>query len=161
EPTSIKSLNITEDYANNEYEDIAWFSLTDIENLIANCFESEEHDHACFSETLKFNEDFVNMHNKNQESNKEVTYHNIAESLPFSFESIRDNIELNIYKQNELVEFRKAELEEDKKEALRARRQQKTWDPPRGSKLLVAISSYYIPKVVPAFSYTCFLVIPL
>ncbi|CAG8767782.1 16762_t:CDS:1, partial [Dentiscutata heterogama] len=87
-------------------------------------------------------------------------------------ESVSDNIELNIYNQNELIEFRKAELEEDKKvfeslitivseniqndrfydvyvklkrtlisetvacqEALRARRQQKTWDPPRGSKL--------------------------
>ncbi|CAG8785550.1 802_t:CDS:1, partial [Cetraspora pellucida] len=39
EPTSVESLNITEDYVNDEYEDIAWFSLTDMEILIANCFE--------------------------------------------------------------------------------------------------------------------------
>ncbi|CAG8787760.1 5069_t:CDS:1, partial [Dentiscutata erythropus] len=82
------------------------------------------------------------------------------------------NIELTIQSQYELIEFRKAELEEDKKifkslldivldniendhfynayqklkqplvtettacqEALRARSQQQTWKPPRGSKL--------------------------
>ncbi|CAG8619011.1 15427_t:CDS:2, partial [Dentiscutata erythropus] len=168
EPTSVESLNITEDYVNDEYEDIAWFSLTDMEILIANCFESEEYSRVRFSGTLKFDEDFVNnVPSENQESDKEVTYRFVSE-----VESVSDNIELNIYNQNELIEFRKAELEEDKKvfeslitivseniqndhfydvyvklkrtlisetvacqEALRARRQQKTWDPPRGSKL--------------------------
>ncbi|CAG8794919.1 2662_t:CDS:1 [Cetraspora pellucida] len=81
EPMSAESLNITKDYINDEYEDIAWFSLTDIVNLIANCFKSEEHNHAYFLKTLKFDKNFVNMHNKNQKSDKEVTYYNIAESL--------------------------------------------------------------------------------
>ncbi|CAG8715700.1 13876_t:CDS:1, partial [Racocetra fulgida] len=50
EATSIEEiLNVTEDYDSdtiiNEIdnnEDIAWFSFTDAENLIANCFENPE-----------------------------------------------------------------------------------------------------------------------
>ncbi|CAG8480630.1 7727_t:CDS:2 [Cetraspora pellucida] len=196
-----------------------------MKNLIVNCFESKEHDHAYFLGILKFDEDFVNMHNENQESDKKVTYHNIAESFliqpsfiltdkdakcaierklkkkkykasqytqqvannaksqfkfidEFWFPSEqennicpKENIK-EVLRMNKLIKFRKAELEEDKKvfeslitivsdniqndyfydvyvklkrtlisetvacqEALRARRQQKTWDPPRESKL--------------------------
>ncbi|CAG8654592.1 6028_t:CDS:2, partial [Racocetra fulgida] len=82
EPTSIESLNITENYVNDKYEDIAWFSLTDMEILIANCFKSEEYSCVHFSRILKFDEDFVNnVSSENQKSDKEVTYCKIAESL--------------------------------------------------------------------------------
>ncbi|CAG8760456.1 8517_t:CDS:1, partial [Cetraspora pellucida] len=61
--------------------------LTDMENLIANCFENEKSDCVRFSETLKFDDDFINIPNENQEVDKKVIYHNIAESLLMSIET--------------------------------------------------------------------------
>ncbi|CAG8641048.1 26834_t:CDS:2, partial [Dentiscutata erythropus] len=62
--------------------------LTDMENLVANCFEnSEENGHVRFSGTLKVDDDFINntssesQESENQESDKEIIYRNIAESL--------------------------------------------------------------------------------
>ncbi|KAF0522442.1 hypothetical protein F8M41_015545 [Gigaspora margarita] len=81
ESTNTESLNITEDYINDNYEDVGWFSLTVMENLIVNCFENEEPDCVRFSGTLKFDDDFVNIPSENQEVDKEVTYRNIAEFL--------------------------------------------------------------------------------
>ncbi|CAG8444437.1 16215_t:CDS:2, partial [Cetraspora pellucida] len=91
-----ESLNVTEDYDSdtiiNEIDnnkDIAWYSFTDTENLIANCFEnSEENGHVRFSEMLKFDDDFINnISSENQESNKEIIYHNIAELLLISIKT--------------------------------------------------------------------------
>ncbi|CAG8474476.1 11323_t:CDS:2 [Cetraspora pellucida] len=67
----------------NNDEDETWFSLMDMENLIANCFESpEESGCVYFSGILKFGDDFINnILNENQENDKERTYHNIATSL--------------------------------------------------------------------------------
>ncbi|CAG8771337.1 10157_t:CDS:1, partial [Gigaspora rosea] len=44
ESTNTKSLNIIEDYINDNYKNITWFNLTYLENLIANCFGNKEPD---------------------------------------------------------------------------------------------------------------------
>ncbi|CAG8805166.1 7787_t:CDS:1, partial [Racocetra fulgida] len=49
-------------------EDGAWFSLTDVENLIANSFKNAEDGCVHFSGTLKFDNEFIsNMSSENQD----------------------------------------------------------------------------------------------
>ncbi|CAG8527683.1 3813_t:CDS:2 [Racocetra fulgida] len=70
-------------------EDGAWFNLKDLENLVSNCFENtDENDQVNFSGTFKFDDELIDyLSSKNQESDEEKIYHNIAEFLLLPIES--------------------------------------------------------------------------
>ncbi|CAG8673821.1 7575_t:CDS:2 [Cetraspora pellucida] len=70
-------------------EDRVWFNLRDLENLVSNCFENiDENGYVNFSRTFKFDDELINyISSKDQESNKEKIYHDIAKFLHIPIES--------------------------------------------------------------------------